>query len=38
MGEGVQILSEELIVRVAARIFGSVAYCYLLSVIEIKLF
>ncbi len=30
MGEGVQILSEVLIGRVAARLFGSVAYCYLL--------
>lgn len=36
MGEGVLILCEELIVRAAARVFGSAAYCYMLSVIEIK--
>lgn len=38
MGEGVLILCEELIVRAAARVFGSAAYCYMLSVIEIKEF
>lgn len=36
MGESVLILCEELNVIAAARVFGSVAYCYLLSVIEIK--